>query len=173
MGMNISWTDWCSLRERLWQDTLLAMAMAGCVGPIAEVCMSWCSTWRSMKSLAHFYQKSSDIDETQSTSINLVGGLNPSEKYESIGMIIPNIWENKKWQPNHQPATRGRSNHPEPGQIGQSILWISTGESLGQTWSNGPRESWGTLADVACTMRSATPWRHDIRRVQITGWFNG
>ena len=26
----------------------------------------------------------------------LVGGLNPSEKYWSIGMIIPNIWENKK-----------------------------------------------------------------------------
>ena len=26
----------------------------------------------------------------------LVGGLNPSEKYSSIGMIIPNIWENKK-----------------------------------------------------------------------------
>ena len=22
----------------------------------------------------------------------------------SIGMIIPNIWENKKWQPNHQPV---------------------------------------------------------------------
>ena len=34
----------------------------------------------------------------------LVGGLNPSEKYWSIGMIIPNIWENKKWQPNHQPG---------------------------------------------------------------------
>ena len=34
----------------------------------------------------------------------LVGGLNPSEKYESIGMIIPNIWENKQWQPNHQPG---------------------------------------------------------------------
>ena len=35
----------------------------------------------------------------------LVGGLNPSEKYiTSIGMIIPNIWENKTWQPNHQPA---------------------------------------------------------------------
>ena len=26
----------------------------------------------------------------------LVGGLNPSEKNMSIGMIIPNIWENKK-----------------------------------------------------------------------------
>ena len=26
----------------------------------------------------------------------LVGGLNSSEKYESTGMIIPNIWENQK-----------------------------------------------------------------------------
>ena len=25
----------------------------------------------------------------------LVGGFNPSEKYESVGTIIPNIWENK------------------------------------------------------------------------------
>ena len=25
----------------------------------------------------------------------------------SIGMIIPNIWENKKWQPNHQPEIMG------------------------------------------------------------------
>ena len=24
--------------------------------------------------------------------------------WKSIGMIIPNRWENKKWQPNHQPA---------------------------------------------------------------------
>ena len=28
-------------------------------------------------------------------NISLVGGFIPSEKYESIGMIIPNIWENK------------------------------------------------------------------------------
>ena len=26
---------------------------------------------------------------------------------KSIGMIIPNIWENKKWQPNHQPGFVG------------------------------------------------------------------
>jgi hypothetical protein len=26
----------------------------------------------------------------------LVGGVNPSEKYESVGIIIPNIWTNKK-----------------------------------------------------------------------------
>ena len=26
--------------------------------------------------------------------------------WKSIGMIIPNIWENKKWQPNHQPVNQ-------------------------------------------------------------------
>ena len=29
----------------------------------------------------------------------LVGGFNPSEKYQSNGMIIPNIWENKSQVP--------------------------------------------------------------------------
>ena len=29
----------------------------------------------------------------------LVGGFNPSEKYESVGMIIPNIWKNKCLKP--------------------------------------------------------------------------
>ena len=33
----------------------------------------------------------------------LVGGFNPSEKYYSTGMIIPNIWENI-YVPNHQPV---------------------------------------------------------------------
>ena len=32
----------------------------------------------------------------------LVGGFNPSEKYESVGMVLPNIWENKIHVPNHQ-----------------------------------------------------------------------
>ena len=34
---------------------------------------------------------------------HLVGGLNPSEKYWSIGMSIPNIWEKKKCS---KPPTR-------------------------------------------------------------------
>jgi len=33
----------------------------------------------------------------------LVGGLNPSEKYESVGMIIPNLCKNNPNVPNHQP----------------------------------------------------------------------
>ena len=35
--------------------------------------------------------------------IQLVGGFNPSEKYQSIGMIIPNTWKNKKCS---KPPTR-------------------------------------------------------------------
>jgi hypothetical protein len=33
----------------------------------------------------------------------LIGGFNPSEKYESVGIIIPNIWTNKRHVPKHQP----------------------------------------------------------------------
>ena len=38
--------------------------------------------------------------------------------WTSIGMIIPNIWENKKWQPNHQPVIFS--------QI-LCFIWFSTG----------------------------------------------
>ena len=35
----------------------------------------------------------------------LVGGwATPLNKYYSVGMSIPNICNNKKWQPNHQPV---------------------------------------------------------------------
>ena len=33
----------------------------------------------------------------------MVGGFNPSEKYESVGIIIPNMWKNKKCS---KPPTR-------------------------------------------------------------------
>ena len=40
--------------------------------------------------------KKNPINHSYSPSFTTaVGGLNPSEKYQSIGMIIPNIWENK------------------------------------------------------------------------------
>jgi hypothetical protein len=29
-------------------------------------------------------------------NIKLVGGFNPSEKYLSVGITIPNLWKNKK-----------------------------------------------------------------------------
>ena len=32
----------------------------------------------------------------------LVGGFNQSEKYQSVGIILPNIWKNKIHVPNHQ-----------------------------------------------------------------------
>ena len=34
----------------------------------------------------------------------LVGGFNPSEKYQSVGIIIPNLWKNKI----HVPVTTNR-----------------------------------------------------------------
>jgi len=37
--------------------------------------------------------------------IILVGGFNPSEKYLSVGIIIPKIWKNRIHAPNHQPDT--------------------------------------------------------------------
>ena len=45
--------------------------------------------------------------ETSSASspYYLAGGFNPSEEYESLGMIIPNMWENIKF-PNHQPVLK-------------------------------------------------------------------
>ena len=36
------------------------------------------------------------MNESDQSHFNLVGGFNPSEKYQSIGIIIPNIWKNKK-----------------------------------------------------------------------------
>jgi hypothetical protein len=36
--------------------------------------------------------------------MDLVGGFNPSEKYYSVGMIIPNIWKNKNCS---KPPTTG------------------------------------------------------------------
>ena len=35
----------------------------------------------------------------------LVGGFNPSEKYESVGVTISNIWKKQNFQ-NHQPVMK-------------------------------------------------------------------
>jgi len=43
---------------------------------------------------------------------HLVGGFNPSEKYESNGIIVPNIWKNKSHVPNNQPDTNIHSIQP-------------------------------------------------------------
>ena len=42
------------------------------------------------------------------SQLYLVGGFNPSEKYEFVNWDdeIPNIWENKIHVPNHQPGNR-------------------------------------------------------------------
>jgi hypothetical protein len=36
-------------------------------------------------------------------NIHLVGGFNPSEKYLSNGITLPNMWKNRIHVPNHQP----------------------------------------------------------------------
>ena len=48
------------------------------------------------------YKPSSRVQVYPSPSPSLVGGFNSSEKYQSIGVIIPNIWKIKN-EPNHQP----------------------------------------------------------------------
>ena len=39
---------------------------------------------------------SASINPSEKYHILLVGGFNPSKKYWSVGMMIPNIWKNKK-----------------------------------------------------------------------------
>ena len=62
----------------------------------------------------------------------LVGGFKPSEKYQSIGMIIPNIWKNKKCSQttNQQqvPPIKCFTIHQSPGLRGR----ISTGTGIAQ-----------------------------------------
>ena len=45
------------------------------------------------------------LEFTTTQWLVLVGQGHPSEKYEVVNWDddIPKIWENKKWQPNHQP----------------------------------------------------------------------
>ena len=45
-------------------------------------------------------------------------GWNLWKIWKSLGMIIPNIWENKKWQPNHQ---------PEVNIVTPNAIWIHLG----------------------------------------------
>ena len=57
------------------------------------------SYWNSQESIS----ASSRIFHQDPIAL-LVGGLNTSEKYQSIWMIIPNIWKNESHVPNHQPG---------------------------------------------------------------------
>ena len=55
---------------------------------------------KSFESLIWPHQISKGLwTEAAKTAHYLVGGFNPSEKYEPIGMIITNIWENKSHVP--------------------------------------------------------------------------
>ena len=46
----------------------------------------------------------------------MAGDFNPSEKYSSVGIIIPNIWKNKIHDPNHQPVYLAHSSIQWPFQ---------------------------------------------------------
>jgi hypothetical protein len=56
--------------------------------------------WGTVHNLSH---KPGWMKATQKNQAWLVGGFNPSEKYYSVGMIILNIWKNKKCS---KPPTR-------------------------------------------------------------------
>ena len=51
-------------------------------------------TWITWPELREISQVPPLIFLGTAANMLLVGGFNPSEKYWSIGMIIPNIWEN-------------------------------------------------------------------------------
>ena len=78
----------------------------------------------------------------------LVGGLNPSEKYESqLGWWHPQyFWENKKWQPNHQPDTDPNeifpSHHPHPPHPRRQSRVCASGP---QTWCSSLLQSWSRV----------------------------
>jgi hypothetical protein len=78
-----------------------------------------CSTWRSPKEhldMYHLYDSEPFLDSENRLApiqigslalighiLKLVGGFNPSEKYQSVGIISPNIWKNQKCS---KPPTR-------------------------------------------------------------------
>ena len=72
----------------------------------------------------------------------LVGGFNPSEKYESIGIIIPNVWKNKSHVPNHQPVIIIHKFQPRAGSHG---IWQIDGDSvwIGKAASIDPQPGHG------------------------------
>ena len=55
--------------------------------------MAWGVNYRSFTS--NIWQILVELSMLNRELLLLVGGFNPSEKYSSIGMIIPNIWEHK------------------------------------------------------------------------------
>ena len=81
--------------------------------------------------IIYFYEGFKDIQ--------LLGGFNRSEKYESMGRIIPNIWKNKKCS--KPPTSTGiyrvffdpRTNHQPTGRFGptaQLVLTLQTSPPL-------------------------------------------
>jgi hypothetical protein len=82
--------------------------------PTKQMCAVWAwslfsdfiSSWfLSLKIVLIFH--SCFIESLASCWTKLLGGFNPSEKYLSNGIIVPNIWKNKTHVSNHQAAING------------------------------------------------------------------
>ena len=74
-----------------------------------------------LTSKCHRLQRDSHHEYRSSAKPTWVGGFNPSEKYESIRMIIPNIWDNEKCS---KPPTSCR------------FLWLFSGSD---DWKQPPK----------------------------------
>ena len=88
---------------------------------------------------------------------SLVGGFNPSEKYESVGMSIINIWKNKIHFPNHHPVM----NH-----------WFSQTANVGamEAFQSAPAKSgssgrWDSPEHNHCHAHHTHGWRPHIQYV--------
>jgi len=53
--------------------------------------------------IPHYHNDGSHPENT-SISIYWLGVSTPSEKYESVGIIVPKVWKNKIHVPNQQPV---------------------------------------------------------------------
>ena len=93
----------------------------------------------------------------------LVGGFNPSEKYESVGMIIPNIWKKMK---NMFQTTNQSGNF-----VSDTALLLPSSEasqSTGSWWQIAlePFESWG-ISEWNITCFHLYHWlKHARRNIQ-------
>ena len=67
--------------------------------------------------------------EFSTPNIILAGGFNPSEKYQSIGITIPNIWENKKCS--KPPSSIGKPSN-------QHSYWLLVSTVLGKICISRP-----------------------------------
>ena len=72
----------------------------GC--PLSVTCLHKLLEWTDTNMSQYLYEVNHESSTIYITIKYLVHGFNPSEKYQSVEMIIPNMWENKIHVPNRQ-----------------------------------------------------------------------